>query len=44
MVINKGECSPLNDEAFFNLLTRNGSEYVDMVIRYYPELKVFVKN
>lgn len=36
-------CSPMNDLDFFNLLTENGTKMVSIVIKYYPELKQYLK-
>ena len=43
-IVNKGMCPPLQDEEFFNLLTSNGTIFIDLVIGCYPELIKFVRN
>jgi len=43
---NNGMCSPLSDLNYFNLITTGGTDKkaVKMIIKYYPELKRFVKE
>lgn len=43
-VENKGMCPPLSDKAFYDLLTQNGTIFVDQVLNHYPELIKFVKH
>lgn len=43
MVENKGMCSPISDQDFFNLLTNNGTKDIELILKYYPELNKFIK-
>lgn len=43
-MINKGMCPPLSDLDYFNLMTDNGVNHVEMILKYYPELKVYIKR
>lgn len=45
----EGMCQPLNDKDFFNLLTLNSKgvedvKGIEIVIKFYPELKKYIKD
>lgn len=42
--MNKGMCTPLDDKSFFVLLTDNGTKFVNEIVKFYPELKIFIKQ
>ena len=42
--MNKGMCPPMSDKDYFNLMTDHGVKNVEMIVKYYPELNVFLKE
>lgn len=42
-MMNKGMCTPLSDIDYFNLITDNGTKFVDEIVKHYPELKYCIK-
>ena len=42
-MINKGMCPPMEDREYFTLVTDNGTKFVEEILKYYPELKEFIK-
>jgi hypothetical protein len=43
-VENIGMCPPMNDRDFFNLLTDSGTKDVDMILKFYPKLNIYIKE
>lgn len=39
-----GMCPPLSDRNFVILMTENGNKNIDLMLKYYPELKQIIEN
>ena len=44
MIENKGMCPPMDDRSFYDLMTENGTRDIEMIMRFYPQLSIFIKE
>lgn len=42
--MNKGMCPALNDRDYFMLMTENGTKNLNLIVKYYPELSIYIKH